>query len=291
MGYDGSDAAGAACAFALWLAGKAGADTTLLHVCPDLAHAAHATRTAPPKALMAAAEHRLAQTSEWHRLLENLRSYGAENASVRCRVERGHPAGVLLDMATTTRADLILVGSTGVGTLRGMFLGSVSSQVVEHAPCSVMVFGAGRAASPAHIRSVVVGIDGSQGSLDALALAQQLAEPLDAALVLVSAYEPSIALESPTSELRMRPRKHAAELLRSARRDVPVDREVVAEAVEGRPRQMLVEACERHGPAVLVVGSRGLGGFKGLLLGSTSRWVLNHAACPVLVAHRRSGED
>jgi nucleotide-binding universal stress UspA family protein len=60
----------------------------------------------------------------------------------------------------------------------------------------------------------------------------------------------------------------------------------VEELVEGRAREQLVAASERHGPAVIVVGRRGVGGLKDLLLGSTSRGVVNTAPCPVVVVRR-----
>ena len=287
VGVDGSDAAGAAASFAIWLAGAADSHVTLLHACPELARAEHAVHAANADALLAAAESRVAETAEWQRRLLHLEEYAADSADVQSWVVRGPPAASLLSAATELDSEVIMLGSTGVGALRGRFLGSVSSQVVQHARCSVMVFREGQPSAPAHVASVVVGVDGSQESGAAIAAGRSLATALDAELVLVSAYAPSVALAPPTAELEAELRHHAVQVLESARAAAGGEIEITREVREGAARDVLIEASERHGPAVLVVGTRGLGGFAGLLLGSTSRWVVNHAPCPVLVARDR----
>ena len=288
VGVDGSDASGAAVAFAIWLAGTADADVTLLHACPDLHLAEHAPHSADPAALRMAAEQRVAETAEWQRRLLNLEDYAADGACVRSRVVRGRPAAALLDAATERDSDVILLGSTGVGSLRGRLLGSVSSQVVDHARCSVMVFHEGQASSPAHVASVVIGVDGSAGSAAAIVAGKSLALALGAKLVFVAANESGAAHALATAGLQAEMRRHAAGLVASAHESVGSGVEVIEDAREGEVRRALVDACEQYRPAVLSVGTRGLGGFRGLLLGSTSRWVLNHAPCPVLVSRDRS---
>jgi nucleotide-binding universal stress UspA family protein len=79
-------------------------------------------------------------------------------------------------------------------------------------------------------------------------------------------------------------RRHGHKLLDAARDVLTAPVDIAEEVVEGYPREALVEACERHAPALLVVGNQGLGGFKELLLGSTSHWAANHAPCPVVIA-------
>jgi nucleotide-binding universal stress UspA family protein len=284
VGYDGSDEANAAAAFAIWLAGKAGAEATLVHATPRLEAAV------PAELLPDSADQAVAYDIEWTRRLENLREYATENARVHCRLVPGSPARALLDIAAQTRADVLLVGSHGVGRLRGALLGSVSAQVLTHASCSVMIFRETATSTPAsRARTVIVGVDGSAFSLHALTLADWLAVALHASLVLLHAYDPHMPMTfEPSEALREELRRRGHGILQAARKTLAAPLDAVEdEIMEGRTRRSLLEACERHSPALLVVGSRGLGGFEELLVGSTSRELANHAPCPVLVARPR----
>jgi nucleotide-binding universal stress UspA family protein len=282
VGYDGSDGANAAAAFGLWLAATAGCRTTLAHVIPE----ADALSSAD---LMAAfAERTVSEELEWRTRLETLGGY-AEHAAVDCRVVSGTPAGALIATATEIGADIVLVGSHGAGRVHGALMGSVSAQLLSHATCPVMLFRDDPPNPPAaQARTVVVGIDGSPASRHALEVAQALAVPLGAALVLLHAYDDHVPyLAEPTEGMRAEMRRHASVIVHQARATVTAPLDVVREEVVAEPsRRALVEACERHAPALLVVGSRGLGGFKELLLGGTSRWVADCAPCPVLVARK-----
>lgn len=231
---------------------------------------------------MAAYEH------EWKRRLETLCEHAIRDAVVNLRVLRGRAAGTLIAAARDSGADLILIGSRGAGRVRGALLGSVSSQVLTHAPCSVMLFNVAEPSTPAaRARSVVVGIDGSPSSLYALEIAEALAVPLGAKLVLVHAYDPHIPLAVMTTEgIRELLRNHGHEVLVAAREALNEPLDVHEQVVEARARDALIAACEQHTPALAVVGSRGLHGFQELLVGSTSRYLADHAPCPVLVARR-----
>ena len=281
VGYDGSAGADAAAAFGLWLAATAGCRTTLAHVVPSR------DAGTSPELLPALADQTVAYEAEWQRRLESLRDYAADGAAVDCRLIPGTPSGALIAAAVETRADVVLAGSHRVGRVRGALMGSVSVQLLHHAPCSVMLFHEDGSGSPAaRARTVVVGIDGSPSSQYALTLAQALAAPLGAALVLVHAYDEHVPyMSEPTEAMRAEMRRHASAIVHEARSTVAAPLDVVQqEVIAGPARRELVAACERHAPALLVVGSRGLGGFGELLLGGTSRWVANCAPCPVLVA-------
>lgn len=128
---------------------------------------------------------------------------------------------------------------------------------------------------------VVVGLDGSQHSLDALRWAARYAHKVGALLRPVAAWSFSGSAEyvvSPDFErLAKDSLEEALRVLRTEFHDVAVEPAVV----RGSAASVLIDAS--HGADLLVVGTRGHGGFAGMLLGSVSQHCLHHAACPVVV--------
>jgi nucleotide-binding universal stress UspA family protein len=132
---------------------------------------------------------------------------------------------------------------------------------------------------------IVVGIDGSETSVEALAWAARQAELTDASLDVVVTWEwPTSygwSLPFPTG---YDPAADAQRLLDSALADIgPAhpDVDIQTRVVEGHPAPVLVELSK--GADLLVVGSRGHGEFSGMLLGSVSEHCVTNAHCPVLV--------
>jgi|ERR1700728_237906 len=137
---------------------------------------------------------------------------------------------------------------------------------------------------PTGERRVVVGVDGSQASRHALQWAQFMAHVLDAAIDAVTVWDISAVTASawlddwdPEQDAAANLRATVAEVLGSP--PVPA-REIVR---HGSAAAELVQAS--HGAQILILGSRGHGGFHGLLLGSVSATCAAHAHCPVLIIH------
>jgi nucleotide-binding universal stress UspA family protein len=178
-------------------------------------------------------------------------------------------------IAESEQARLVVVGCRGHGGFAGLLLGSVSSQVVAHAHCPVLVIRPLEPREPAPDAPVLVGVDGSPGSTLAVAHAAAEAEHRDRSLLVISAGTPVTDDDVQRAELLV------AEGVDAARQEHP------GLTVEGRLWRSddaaagLIEASGQA--AVVVVGSRGRGGFTGLLLGSVSQALAHHAHCPVLV--------
>jgi nucleotide-binding universal stress UspA family protein len=134
---------------------------------------------------------------------------------------------------------------------------------------------------------IVVGIDGSDGSRAALHWAldetRQRGSRLDVVLAWQTPYLGEVSglvLVSMTEEAEQRARDLLADVADGIVADHP-DLEIVPMLAEGRAAPALLDAAE--GADLLVVGSRGRGGFKSLLLGSVSSACVHHAPCPVAV--------
>jgi len=136
-------------------------------------------------------------------------------------------------------------------------------------------------------RVVVVGVDGSRESEAALRFASDEAKLRGALLRIVCAWEPSASgylgeAFVPTPDEFVHAEQHAEDVLRGALQQLQGESlEVEAVAEEGGPAAVLLE--QAAGADLLVVGSRGLGTAKRLMLGSVSHELAQHARCPIVI--------
>jgi nucleotide-binding universal stress UspA family protein len=140
---------------------------------------------------------------------------------------------------------------------------------------------------------VVVGVDGSESSVAALRVAAEEASARDAKLHIVVAWHVPLAVYTdglpPPPEVATDMKDAAEDIAKLAESKVPAGIEYEIMMREGQPQDVLVE--ESKGAEVLVVGSRGLGAFSRLVLGSVSEHVSHHATCPVVVVPPTDTDD
>ncbi|MCX4473123.1 Universal stress protein [Micromonospora sp. MW-13] len=215
------------------------------------------------------------------------------DVDVEVRQVAGGPAVSLVE--ESRRAELVVVGSRGLGGFAGLLLGSVSAQVAGHARCPVLVVRPEEQPIPVG-GPVVVGVDGSEPGRLAVALAADEAARRGTGLTLAHVAPTGADRPVPDEvvEAGAAAGAESADLLAGAAAEVAAAHPGLA--VErrplraDRPARALIEAS--GGATLVAVGSRGRGGFAGLLLGSVSQALVQHAHCPVLVAHPRpAGED
>jgi nucleotide-binding universal stress UspA family protein len=182
-------------------------------------------------------------------------------------------------------ATMVVLGGHGVGTVAGLLLGSTALQVVVHTSVPAVVV---RHLEPAVRQEVAVGVDGSAVGEAALAFAFEEAALRKARLRAIHVWSDARSAGSgEMTPLVYDPEIVVAEQLRRLGEQLAIWREkhpevqVVSEVVHGRAVRILGGASARAD--LLVVGTRGHGGFAGLLLGSVSHGLLHHAHCPVAV--------
>jgi nucleotide-binding universal stress UspA family protein len=214
----------------------------------------------------------------------------ATDLKIERQVVEGGSAEILL--GAVAKDDLLVVGSRGHGGFAGLLLGSVSQQCVEHAQCPVVIVHPPKAKKGRKpVRAVTVGVDGSAGSMAAMRWALGEARLRKAPLRIIhvfsygyiggaNGYMGSMSVD--VGDLN----RAAEEVLESVTREViasNTDLEISREVIEGFAPSVLVGAVTAGD--LLVVGSRGHGGFLELLLGSVSQQCVHHSPCPVVVVH------
>lgn len=267
VGVDGSANARDALSWSADLAARAGSDLTAVRV------------FVPTQAELSTDI-----DSELHdRQRRELQEWCASQSVVaRCELLDGDPADALLAAARDRRADLLVVGGRGAGGFVHLHLGSVAHHLAHHTTVPLAIVPRSGAAPVSHL---VVGVDGSPGSLAAVELVARLAAQLHVAVTAVYAFEPFtewVPETDPRSwhhqaegDLRAwtKPIDEAGVTLDLA---LDVDRDVHPVAAIGR-------AVDAHPGAVACVGTRGIGGFTGLRLGRVPLQLVHHTGAAVIL--------
>jgi nucleotide-binding universal stress UspA family protein len=213
-------------------------------------------------------------------------------SNVDSQMREGDARDEILRVADEWAADLIVLGARGLNPLKRALLGSVSSAVVRHAPCPVLVV-----RDPHQgLRRVVLGVDGSDDARAAAAFLASLQFGSTMRLTLVGAVPPPPVVSAPEVAVGA---LFLDEALARWEGQTRAAVDAVAATFEGKAGlvtrrvrvghagEELVENARAIDADLIVVGARGLGAFKRLLLGSVSDYVVTHAACPVLVVRGR----
>jgi len=277
VGADGSEHGIAALRWAAGTAVAYGLPLTVLHARPDAT--AEPTLIAEPDGVLGAS---VAVARAVHPQLQ-IRALQMPDAPVQSLLAAGE------------EADVLVLGSRGIEGFRGLLLGSTTMHVAPYAQCPVVVVHSGLEGGvlfeasdgyPGNPGQVILGYDGSPASNRAAAFAFRHAEAIGCGVVAVSVEagrgdpetEP-IDPENATPGSDTSAFHSPVIVTASAFPDVPVS----FVAGYGRPAEVLL--TQAIGAELLVVGSRGSGGFAGLIMGSVSQKVLAHANCPVAVLH------
>lgn len=223
---------------------------------------------------------------------ENRARSASPDLEVTTRLVVAAPVQALLEQARD--AELVVLGSRGLGGFLGLLIGSVGVEVAAHAPCPVVVV---RPQSVDHPRSsvgpVVVGVDGSEISALAIGFAFEVAARRGVGVTAVHAWSGPIPagvvgefapVVVDVDTIEQDQEQLLTEAVAGARSRFP---EVGIEMKLARAHPGHALVAESAGAALVVVGSRGRGGFRGMLLGSVSHAVLHHADCPVAVIRPR----
>jgi nucleotide-binding universal stress UspA family protein len=206
--------------------------------------------------------------------------------------EMGEPPGrAIVHLGEKLGAGLIVLGSRGLGPLKRVLMGSVSSGVVRHAHCPVLVVRGDEREANFLPGRILLALDGSEEASAAARVAVEFADRMDSELHVVHVGEVPFVYHPDRHgylALYEKLQERAQRLLDEQVNEVKTAGGTVAKAHlrMGRPDEEIVVLGEEIGARLIITGSRGLGGIRRALMGSVSDSVVRHAHCSVMVIRK-----
>lgn len=212
---------------------------------------------------------------------ETLQSLGDTELDVRIDVRHD---GIVTELSNASRdADMMVIGSRGLGPVGGVALGSVSRAMLHHAECPVVVVKEGAVRATDRKLPVLLGIDGSPASEAATAFAFEEASRRGVDLIALHAWS-DVAVFPIVGMSWQQREDEGHEVLGerlAGRQEAYPDVRVVRRIVCDKAARWLIDEAKQA--QLVVVGSRGRGGIPAMLLGSISAAVAECATTPVAV--------
>ena len=135
-------------------------------------------------------------------------------------------------------------------------------------------------------KNILLAVDGSEHAVKAAQIAGNIARSMEASLVIVTAFDPIPGYlgEPDRGRVTSAHMREAEEAMEKGQQEVGEIRgEVQTEILEGPAAEAILKVAETHGSDLIVMGTRGRGGLRSLIIGSQSQKVVSHAECPVLL--------
>ena len=225
-------------------------------------------------------------------LRRSIEQAGATALNARLLAQEGRPSEVIVTSAASTKADLLVMGTHGLGGFHRLFLGSVTEKVVRTASCPVLTVPRRvpeASSGPISFKRILCAIDYSPSSMKALEYAVELGRQSNGCVTVLSALEyldPEEPCEHVEADLR-RSRQHFidhardqlhARLAGEWRTGCEI-KEIVA---IDRAYKAILQQAAGSDIDLIVMGAQGSSGVELMLYGSNTHHVVRAAACPVL---------
>lgn len=223
-------------------------------------------------------------------LLKEFASLVPASIPVQSLFELSAPEVSILQEQKALPADLICMGRGSKQPLKNFLLGSVSTYVITHAPCPVLL---AHDEKKGPYRHILVPVDGSESSLQALKQAEILAKGDQASLTVLYVASISDSLHDTAVPDTMEPHKlqELAAHMRSkghnaflrCQEQLSSDLPLQCLYKIGSPGPVILQTAADIDTDLIVMGSRGLNRIQSVLLGSVGRYVVSHSGLPVLI--------